>query len=405
MNAPPTRQRDELKRLSVLIAASGVDMVGFGIVLPLLPFYALELRASPFQVGFLISAFSLAQLVMSPIWGRVSDRYGRRPALLIGLSSAAAAYVVFAFADSLWLLFVSRLVQGAGGGTTGVAQAYVADTVEPRGRARALGWLSAATAVGIMFGPVLGSFASGWGKAVPGLVAASLCLVNIAFAWRWLPESRPPLAPGEVPPVRTPVIRAAMQVIRQPSSPVPRFIWIYAAGMLGFTAMTSALTLYLQADFGITEQTIGYVFLYMGALSLVMRSVLLGPIVHRVGEQATMRSGTVLLTVGLLLMPLPGHIWGLAAILALIPIGTALLFPATTSLMSQATPRAELGMTMGVAQTFAGLARVVAPLVATYTFGALGHGAPFLVAGLVVAGVGVLAFRSTDLPAPAPVTG
>lgn len=402
MTAPPTPQRDELKRLSVLIAASGVDMIGFGIVLPLLPFYALELQATPFQVGFLISAFSLAQLVMSPIWGRVSDRYGRRPALLIGLSSAAVAYVVFAFADSLWLLFVSRLVQGAGGGTTAVAQAYVADTVEPRGRARALGWLSAATAVGIMFGPVLGSFAAGWGQAAPGLVAAALCMVNIAFAWRWLPESRPPLEPGAAAPARTPVVRAAMLVISQPRSPVPRLIWIYAAGMLGFTGMTSALTLYLQADFGITEQTIGYVFLYMGALSLVMRSLLLGPIVHRSGEQATMRSGTVLLTLGLLLLPVANQIWSLAAILALIPIGTALLFPATTSLMSQATPRADLGMTMGVAQTFAGLARVIAPLVATYAFGAFGHRSPFLLAGLVVAGVGVLAFRSARVPASAP---
>jgi len=397
MNPAPASSRDELKRLSVLIAASGADMIGFGIVLPLLPFYALELQATPFEIGLLISAFSVTQLLMSPIWGRVSDRYGRRPALLIGLASAAIAYVVFAFADSLWLLFASRLVQGAGGGTTAVAQAYVADTVEPRGRARALGWLSAATALGIMVGPVLGSFASRWGQATPGLVAATLCLLNIGFAWRWLPESRHPHEPGEEPR-RLPVWRAAVTVIQQPHSPVPRLIWIYAAGMLGFTAMTSALTLYLQADFGVTEQSIGFVFLYMGALSLVLRSLLLGPIVSRLGERATMRSGTVLLTLGLLLLPWPDAPWGLGAILALMPIGTALLFPATTSLISQATPRADLGMTMGVAQTFAGLARVIAPLIATSAFGSLGHGSPFVLAGLIVAGVGVLAFRSADLP-------
>ncbi|MDZ4674838.1 MAG: MFS transporter [Gemmatimonadota bacterium] len=395
-------QREELKRLSVLIAASGVDMIGFAIVLPLLPFYALEHNASPLQIGLLISAFSVAQLVFAPVWGWVSDRYGRRPALLIGLSSAAAAYLVFAFADTLLLLFLSRLVQGAGGGTTAVAHAYVADTIAPKRRARALGWLSAATAVGIMIGPVIGSFASRWGQAAPGLVAASLCLLNIIFAWRWLPESRV-LDPSAPPKQRTPVLRATLQVIARPGSPVPRLIWIYAAGMLGFSSMTAALTLYLEADFGVTTESIGYVFLYMGALSLIMRSLLLGPIVTWLGERGTMRSGTVLLTIGLLLLPWPGGILSLALILALVPIGTALLFPATTSLISQSTSRDELGMTMGVAQTFAGLSRVIAPLVATWSFGAVTHGAPFIIAGVIVAGVGVLAFRSTDHPAPDPV--
>lgn len=405
MSSTPSSQRDELRRLGVLIAASGVDMIGFAIVLPILPFYALEMNASPFQIGLLISAFSVAQLLFAPFWGRVSDHYGRRPALLIGLSSAMVAYVVFAFADSLWLLLASRVVQGAGGGTTAVAQAYVADTVEPRGRARALGWLSAATAVGIMVGPALGSFAARWGQAAPGLVAATLCLLNIGFAWRWLPESRPLVTPGTSAPARTPILRATLMVIRRPGSPVPRLIWIYAAGMLGFTAMTAALTLFLQAEFAFTVETIGYVFLYMGGVSLVMRSLLLGPIINAFGEVATMRAGTVLLTIGLLLMPLPNGLLGLAAVMALVPIGTALLFPATTSLVSQATPRADLGMTMGVAQTFAGLSRVVAPLIATWAFGAHGHGSPFLIAGLIVAGVGVLAFQSTADLHPGPSGG
>ncbi|MBA3894618.1 MAG: MFS transporter, partial [Gemmatimonadales bacterium] len=179
------------RRLAILIAVNFVDMVGFMIVLPLLPFYALDLRASPEIIGLLIASFSVAQLLAAPFWGRMSDRYGRRPALLIGLTASALAYVVFGFAESLWLLFVSRLVQGAGGGTTGVAQAYVADTMAPRERARALGWLSAATSAGVAFGPVIGSFAAHLGRAAPGLVAATLCLVNVAFAWRWLPESRP----------------------------------------------------------------------------------------------------------------------------------------------------------------------------------------------------------------------
>src|ERR687890_2343547 len=160
MTPPLARSPGQFRRLAVLIGVNFVDMIGFMIVLPLLPFYALKLNASPEIVGQLIASYSIAQLIAAPLWGRVSDRYGRRPALLIGLTASAVAYVVFGLADSLWLLFLSRLVQGAGGGTTGVAQAYVADTMEPADRARALGWLSAATAVGVTLGPAIGSFAA-----------------------------------------------------------------------------------------------------------------------------------------------------------------------------------------------------------------------------------------------------
>ena len=148
MTPPANGNRAKFRRLAVLIAVNFVDMMGFMIVLPLLPFYALRLHATPETVGQLIASFSIALLLAVPVWGRVSDRYGRRPALLIGLSASAMAYVVFGFADSVWLLFASRVVQGAGGGTTGVAQAYVADTMEPNDRARALGWRSEERRVG-----------------------------------------------------------------------------------------------------------------------------------------------------------------------------------------------------------------------------------------------------------------
>ncbi|MCA9763612.1 MAG: MFS transporter, partial [Gemmatimonadetes bacterium] len=158
MTAPPiASRRDSFRQLAVLIAVSFIDMLGFAIVLPILPFYALELDATPEMVGWLIASFSIAQLVASPLWGRLSDRTGRRPVLLISLFASSVAFLVFGFANSLWLLFLSRVVQGAGGGTTGVAHAYVSDTVAPADRARALGWLSAATAAGFMMGPAIGS--------------------------------------------------------------------------------------------------------------------------------------------------------------------------------------------------------------------------------------------------------
>src|SRR6184192_3626272 len=154
-----------MRRMAVLIAVAFVDMIGLMLVLPLLPLYAKDLHADPTTIGFLTASFPVAQLMASPVWGRVSDPYGRRPALLVGLSASAIAYAVFGFATSLWLLFVSRFIQGLGGGTTGVAQAYVADTMAPHERAKALGWLSAATSLGVVIGPVLGSFAARAGQA------------------------------------------------------------------------------------------------------------------------------------------------------------------------------------------------------------------------------------------------
>jgi multidrug resistance protein len=376
----------------VLIAVNFVDMIGFMIVLPLLPFYALKLHASPETIGQLIASFSIAQLLAAPLWGRMSDRYGRRPTLLIGLSASAIAYVVFGLATSVWLLFLSRLVQGAGGGTTGVAQAYVADTVEQGDRARALGWLSAATSAGVMVGPAIGSFAAHLGQAAPGLVAASLCLINVFFAWKWLPEShKEPVSMAAQS--RKPLWHPAWIALRHPTTTIGRLLWIYGVGMLAFSSMTSVMALYLGAEFSIDETTIGYIFLYVGVLSFVMRSVLLGPIVDRIGETWAMRIGTVLLILGLALYPLPRTLWSLALVIPLVPIGTALLFPATTSLMSRASDPRELGTTMGVAQTFAGLARVLAPILATITFQRLGHGWPFYVAAGYVALVGLMALQ------------
>jgi len=380
-------------------------MIGFAIVLPLLPFYALYLDATPEQIGLLIASFSVAQLLFAPIWGRVSDRYGRRPALLIGLTASAIAYVVFAYANSMALLFASRIVQGAGGGTTGVGQAYIADTIKPGDRARALGWLSAASSLGVMLGPVIGSFAARWGQTAPGLVAATLCVLNAVYAYRRLPESKGPVTVAAK--TRKPVWVPAWHVLRHPHRPVSRLMWIYGAGMLAFASMTSIMSLYLDKEFGVTEQNIGYFFLYVGALSLVMRSLLLGPIIDRIGEVGAMRVGTIALMLGLLLFPVTHSLWVLAAIIPLVPIGTALLFPATTSLMSRSSDKGEFGLTMGVAQTFAGTARVIAPLMATSAFQRFGSPSPFLLAGGVVGMVALLAFRivAPPIPAPTPIGG
>ena len=381
----------QFKQLLVLIAVAFIDMIGFMLILPLLPFYALRLDATPAQVGWIFAAFSIAQLISAPVWGRVSDRYGRRPALLIGLLASAAAYVVFGFADSLLLLFLSRFVQGAGGGTTGVAQAYVADTVRPADRARALGWLSSATAAGLIVGPIVGTAAGLLGTAAPGFLAAGLCLINAGFAWRWLPESRV-AEPGPAAPPRA-IWAPALQVLTNPGAPVSRLIWVYGVAMLAFSGITAVLPLYLEATFGVTERTFGFFLAYFGVLSLVMRILLLGPIVDRLGERGTVRVGCVVLMLGCLLYPAPGSLLLLAiVVMPLVPVGTALLFPSTTSLISGRTARSELGVTMGVAQTFGGVARAAAPIIGTMVFQYLGHAWPFFVSAALVGVVGILAW-------------
>src|SRR4030081_1174308 len=142
-------------KLFVLIITNFVDMVGLLMIIPLMPFYAREMGGGALIVAILMGAFTAAQLLTAPLWGRFSDRYGRRPALLVGLASSAVAFALFGLANSIWLLFLFRLVQGAGGGTTGVVQAYVSDAVPPEDRAKALGWISAATSAGVMIGPLI----------------------------------------------------------------------------------------------------------------------------------------------------------------------------------------------------------------------------------------------------------
>lgn len=386
-----------MKKMGVLMTTAGVDMLGGAMVFPLLPFYALRFHASETLIGWMFATFWAAQLASAPLWGRVSDRYGRRPALLIGLAASAAGFLVFAFATNIWMLFLSRLVQGAGGGTTGVAHAYVGDAIEKKDRAKALGWLSAATSVGIMFGPVLGSLATNISPEGPGLIAALLCVINVAFAWRWLPESKPvhtgQAQKDDAALRRRGVREVVFEVLGSPRNDVPRLIWVYTVGMLGFMSLSAVMALYLGARFGVTEKTIGLFFFYTGSLSLVMRALVIGKLVERFGETGTLRLGSILLTLGLFLTPLAHTIPLFALAAGLIPLGTACLFPATSALVTHRAPKHELGQVLGVQQAFGGAARIVAPIWSTFAFQHFGRSVPFFVSSVVVAGVSVLAFR------------
>ena len=370
-----------------------MDMVGLLMVLPLLPFYAIRfvghgplwkvlnalgMGGEGAVIAILVSSFAIAQLVSAPMWGRVSDKFGRRPALLVGLMASVIAYVVFAFANSLELLFLSRLIQGAGGGTVGVIQAYVADATKPKDRAKALGWLSAATNAGVALGPVIGSFATHLGTAAPGLLAAALTLVNMAFAFRYLTESNEHAGAAKAD---RPVVRrsrtALLRVTTHPREPASRLIFVYAIGMGAFQGTMAILALFLLDRFGINEKSIGWVFLYIGTLSVVTRALLLGPAVDRYREPTLSRYGIVLLALGLAAIPLSYNYVVLAMAVALIPLGTAFTFPCVTGMLSQVIPNHERGLYMGVQQTFGGIARVIGPIWAGFAFDYLGHSVPF----------------------------
>jgi MFS family permease len=371
-------------KLFVLIVTNFVDMVGLLMIIPLLPFYAREMGGGSLIVAVLMGAFTAAQLLSAPIWGRFSDRYGRRPALLVGLTAAGCAYLVFAYATSIWLLLLSRIVQGAGGGTVGVIQAYVADSVEPQQRAKALGWLSAATNVGVAIGPALGSAALKFGRSGPGLAAASLCLINIFFAWRFLRESRDMTEAHEKKPRAS---RAAIaQVFTHPREAAPRLIWIYAIAMGAFSGLMAILALFLADRFGVGKDRIWIFYTYVGVISVVTRAGILGRMVERYGEARLSQIGLTLLGTGLATLPLARGYVSLAIAVALIPLGTAFTFPCVTSMLSRVISSQERGLYMGVQQTFGGMARVIIPLWAGFSYDHFGKTVPlFTSAALVLA--------------------
>ena len=370
-------------KLVVLMVTAFIDMLGLLMILPLLPFYAKNLGAGGAVVGLLVSSFSVAQLLSAPIWGRFSDRYGRRPALMVGLGASAIAYVVFAYADSLWLLFLSRIVQGAGGGTVSVIQAYVADATRPEDRAKSLGWLSAATNAGVALGPVIGSWVQLWNKNTPGLVAAGLCVVNMLFAWKYLTEVRKPHSDG-VTSVRRGSRETVMRVISHPSEPASRLILIYALAIGAFQGTTAILALFLAERFGVNESTIGYFFMYIGVLSVVVRALILGRLVDHVGEPRLSRVGIVFLAAGLVGLSLAPNLPLLALSVGMLPLGTAFTFPCVTAMLSRVVSSTDRGLYMGVQQTYGGITRVAFPVLLGVAFDAFGQASPFWISATVV---------------------
>ena len=371
-------------KLTVLMITAFVDMLGLAMVIPLLPFYATKLGASATIVGVLIAAFSIAQLASAPLWGRFSDRYGRRPALLVGLLVSAVAYVIFAYASTIWLLLLSRVVQGLGGGTIGVVQAYVADASDPNDRAKSLGWLSAATSLGAVVGPAIGSVLIHWGRHAPGIASAIFCVLISVFAWIYLRESKDDNITSEHEVVHQTSAGAVWSVIAHPKEPAQRLIWLYAIAIGAFYGTVPTLPLLLASRLPINETNVGYFVMYLGGMGVVVRAGLLGRMIEWLGEARLTRLGIVLLAVGLALVAAVHSYLTLLISLTLMPLGTAFVFPCVTAMLSRVVPKRHRGLYMGVQHTFGGVSRVVFPLAAGVAMDHLGLGFPFVIAGVLV---------------------
>jgi len=394
-------------KLTVLMITAFVDMLGLAMIIPLLPFYATKMGASATIVGVLIAAFSIAQLASAPLWGRFSDRYGRRPALLAGLLISAVAYVIFAYASTISLLLLSRIVQGFGGGTIGVVQAYVADASAPNDRAKSLGWLSAATSFGAVVGPAIGSVLIRWGHHAPGIASAIFCVLVSVFAGIYLRESKddsPVSSEHEVVPQTS--SSAVWSVIAHPREPAQRLIWIYAIAIGGFYGTAPTLPLILADRLPITETNVGYFVMYLGGMGVFVRAGLLGRMIEWLGEVRLTRLGLVLLSIGLALVAAVHSYLTLIVALTLMPLGTAFVFPCVTAMLSRVVPRRHRGLYMGVQHTFGGVSRVIFPLAAGIAMDHLGLGFPFVVAGVLVLGTLILTASMEDYAATraAPVT-
>ena len=381
-------------RLAALMVVAFVSTLGEFLVVALLPFYAERYGATPFEVGALVSAFALAAMASAPLWGRLADSSGRRPALLLGLVVSAAGYLLFGMAQSLELLLVARLVHGVGGGTVPVVFAYIADSVTGERRAEGIGWVTAVTSSAAMIGPAVGSLADQLHPAGAGAVAAAFSLAAAVFARSWLPETRRRREESDAEEAPYSILGAVGRVAVQPLRPLNLLIWIYAAGQVGMAGMTAIIGLYLGRRFGVDESNIGLFFFYLGGLSIAFRVLVLGWAVRRYGELSVLRAGAVSFGVGLVAIPFATGLWTLGAAVFFVPLGASLLFPCTTSQVSKRAPGSDVvGQVLGVQQAYGNASKIAAPLVAAYMFQALSPAAPFVAIGVVLIVAAAMSLR------------
>lgn len=374
-------------RLPLLFVVVFFDLVGFGIVLPLLPFYAERFGGSGVEVALLVMVYSAIQLFMAPFWGRLSDRVGRRPILIVGLLGSAISYVVFAYANSLTMLFASRILAGLGGSTVPVAEAYIADVTPPAKRAGNIGLIGAAFGLGFIVGPALGGISSTWSLEAPGLIASGLCALNGLLAFAFLRESR--LESQRAAPARRNPLEYVVRLARDPRS--LNVLAVYFFFSAAWAVLQPTFSLFGAARFELDERSVGYLFAYLGIISAIMQGALVRRIVPRIGEARLIRLSGVPFVTGMLIIGYSTTFPTLLTGLALLAIGYGGVVPAALGLLSRHVSEDVQGGTLGVGQSVGSLARVAGPFVAGVAFDAMGIAWPYFIGAAVAAAAALLA--------------
>jgi MFS family permease len=357
-----------------------VDLIGFGIVMPLLPIYSKRFGANGFEIGMIIASFSVMQFLFAPAWGRLSDRIGRRPVILVSNAGSAISYLLFAVASTmtgesgLWIMLVSRVFAGICGANLSVANAYIADITPPEKRTQKMGLIGMAFGFGFIFGPALGAFSfHHFGLPGPGWTAAAFCAANFLLGCVVLAESWKPNSDHAAP---RPSLSQWTHILNRPT--VGFVIGIYFLATFCFACFESTFSLLVKERFHFDESQAGYLFTYCGVLAALLQGGLVGRLNKQFGEQRLIFGSLVLLAISLAALPLISTLGWLLLTLGLFAAGSGINRPPTFGLISMRTPPQEQGATLGVAQSIASLARIAGPIFANVLYAS--HAAlPYLV--------------------------
>ncbi len=356
MSAPTEPAVSRRPAMAILFITVVIDLIGFGIVLPLLPSYAAGFHAGDMAIGLLVASFSLMQFIFAPRWGRLSDRIGRRPVLLIGLCGSAGSYLLFALAGNYWVLLLSRVLAGGMGATVNVAQAYLADITPPERRSHAMGLIGAAFGLGFVLGPAIAGLTVRFGQGVPGFVAAGISAGAFLLALMRLPETR----------VHRPSEAAAGPLHWR--SLAPSYGVLFFA-VLAFAVISVALPLYTTRDLGYSEMQTAHLFVLMGLASALVQGWLVGKLSRRFPERSLIRAGTTLLALGLAGIPVshlssvpsPWHLPLMLVSIVVLAAGVGLNGPSVTGYLSRTVGRHEQGRALGTLQSVNSMARILGP--------------------------------------------
>lgn len=361
-----------------------IDLLGFGIILPLLPFIGEKYGANPFLIGILTATYSFFQLIASPILGRLSDRYGRKKLLIISQIGTLAGYLILGMANNIYLIFLSRIIDGATGGNISIAQAYISDITDKTNRAKAMGLIGAAFGLGFIFGPAIGGILSRYGFAAPAYFAAAVSLLTVITNIVLLKETVN-ISVAKNSPRTGFSFRDLNGIITK--TPVGLYIIVFFILNFAFSIMQGNFSLWTEHSFGFGPTQNGLLFAYIGIMAVIVQVKLLPVLIGRIGEKRVFVNSALILGLGLLSLTLVIHPYLLLISLTLMPVGNGLSGPTLQSLATETVPREDYGGTLGILASAGSLGRILGPVIGGYMFAAFNKDVPFLTAGLIVIGV------------------